>query len=146
MALSRSRLELLCRVAEQHETDARREFAAAQRKLAAQQDTERELRGYLAEYEAQPLRAATPALLENQRQFLNRLRGAADAQKQHAANAAAQAEEARLKWLDQRNELRVAETLLAQACQVERRSEERTSQKEMDEFAMTRRPPNVYAH
>jgi|GEM_PF-3023272 len=139
MTLSRARLELLCKVAEKNEFDAQRKLAESQRKLATQQDTESELRGYLAEYESRPMKAPTPALLENQRQFLMRLRGAVETQRQHAINAAMQVEIARLGWIEKRNELRVAETLLEQGCALERKSEERQSQREMDEFASTRR-------
>lgn len=145
MSLSVSRLELLRRMAESREAEARKLFAEAQRKHETQVNTERELRGYLAEYEARPLASPTPALLENQRQFLLRLRSAADTQAQHAQHAAEAVEKARLFWIEQRNALRVAEALLEQGCQVARRVEERKSQREMDEFAATRRPPQAYA-
>lgn len=146
MTLSRERLELLCRIAEKKEADAQLDFADTQRRLASQQATEAELRGYLHEYEQRPLRAATPALLENQRQFLMRLRNAIDAQHQHAEAVAAQVELARQRWLEQQQALRVAESMLEQGRFVERRSEERKAQHEMDEFAMTRRPPQAYAN
>lgn len=145
MSLTRSRLELLRRVAENKEADARRAFAEAQRRLDVHQRTEHELRGYLSEYESRPLAAPTPALLENQRQFLLRLRAALDAQHQHAERAAEATEQARLEWLARRNDLRVAETMLEQGCAAERRVVELKAQKEMDEFAITRRPPPAYA-
>jgi flagellar export protein FliJ len=146
MALSHSRLVLLRRIAENKESEAGLALAEAQRRLAAQRATETELRGYLAEYEQRPLRAATPALLENQRQFLERLRAAVDAQQQQVAAAAIKVEQLRQHWVEQRQGLKVAESMLEQGLQVERRSEARRSQTEMDEFSITRRPPAVYAH
>lgn len=145
MALSRERLDLLLRVAETKEADARRELAELQKRLAGQQATEAELRGYLAEYERRPMHAPTPALLENQRQFLLRLKGAVDSQCRHAQSTAAQVEQARLRWIEQQQEVRVAETMLEQGLVAERRVQERRAQHEMDEFALTRRPPPAVA-
>lgn len=139
MALSKIRLELLHRIAETREQDSQYLLAEAQRKLADQQSTQRELQSYLVEYERQPLRSATPALLENRRQFLLRLQTALAAQEQAARNAALRVEEARSHWMDQRRELQIAETMLERGFEVERRAEARTSQNETDEFARMRR-------
>ena len=145
MALSRSRLELLRQIAEKNEWQAQRALAEAQRSLFSQQNTEAELRGYLGEYERQPLRAATPALLENQRQFLIRLRAAVETQQQHCRDAMQRVERARTQWMSERQELRVAEAMVEQGRVVDRRADERRAQIEMDDFAVTRRPPVAYA-
>lgn len=146
MALSRARLELLHRMAERREADARAAIADAQRRLSTQQDIDRELRGYRDDYEARGFAQPSPLMLENRRQFLVRLGSAIEAQQTQIAQAAEAVRQAQARWMEQRQALQVAETLLAQGCAAERAEQERKAQREMDEFAGRRRATVGFAH
>lgn len=139
MALSRSRLELLLRMAERREADARSAVAEAQRRLDTQQSIDRELRSYRDDYETRGFARPSPLMLENRRQFLGRLGAAIEAQQAQIAQAAEQLRQAQARWLEQRQALQVAETMLEQGLVRERAEQERRAQREMDEFA-GRRP------
>jgi flagellar protein FliJ len=143
MTLSRTRLELLHRIAEKKEKDAQSLLADAQKKLTEKQNMHRELQTYLGEYERQSPTATSAMLLENQRQFLMRLHNAGTAQLQAVANAKQKLELVRLEWLQKRKDLQIAETMLEQGRQEALRVSERQSQRDMDEFATMRQRPTA---
>jgi len=70
------------------------------------------------------------------------LRDAMDSQLQQSRMAARQLDEARTKWIGQRQALAVVEALRGQVEAVVRLQAERRSQKDMDEFAASRHSSN----
>ena len=139
MSLSSTRLELLLKVAEKTEGEAREVVADAERREAEVAAILVELEKYLAEYEAKPMALVSPVLLENRRQFNLRLQGAIEQQRRNVAEVAARTIKARERWMLTRKEVKVTETLLEQARVEDRKLADRRGQREMDEFAMLRR-------
>jgi flagellar FliJ protein len=138
MALSQVRLELLNRVAESNEDEARAALAKAQARLAEQEALHAELQGYLEDYQSRPHQRPTPMLLENQRQFCGKLVEALKAQQAAIDTDRMRVAQAHERWLASRRELRIAEHLQQQGDLEVRRVAEKTSQREMDEFATIR--------
>lgn len=138
MALSQVRLELLNRVAERNEDEAKAALAKAQARLVEQQALHDELEQYLHDYQHRPHQRPTPMLLENQRQFCGKLVAALNAQLAAIEAERARVEQARERWLASRRELHVAEHLQLQGDAEARRVAEKHSQREMDEFAAMR--------
>ena len=139
MSLSSTRLELLLKVAEKAEGEARDMVAEAERREAEVKAILAELEKYLAEYEAKPMALVSPVLLENRRQFNLRLQGAIAQQQRSVAEVAARTVKARERWQSTRKEVMVTETLLGHARVEDRKLADKRSQREMDEFAMIRR-------
>lgn len=138
MSLSKTRRDLLNRVAERNEEEALAGLRAAEARLAEATSLHGELGRYLDDYQRRPIAVPTPAILENQRQFLLKLDDALRSQAQAITAAEARVASAREVWLDSRRELRIAHLLDEQGAAEERRLADRRSQREMDEFATTR--------
>ncbi len=138
MALSQVRLELLNRVAERNEDEARAALAKAQLRLAEQQALHGELQRYLEDYQNRPHQRPTPLLLENQRRFCGKLIEALNSQLGVIEAEKARVEQANERWLASRRELRVAEHLQVQGDLEARRVADKRSQRETDEFATMR--------
>lgn len=138
MRLSKARLDLLSRVAERNEEDALAALRAAEGRLADATALHGELGRYLDDYQARPLGAPNPTLLDNQRQFIARLDQALQAQAQAVDAATARVAQAREAWMASRRELRISQLLQEQGAAEDRRVDERRSQRETDEFALHR--------
>lgn len=135
MSLSLARLELLYRLAEKREQDALNALAQAQKKLATQQATQRELQGYLAGYQGQAPRGNSVQMLLNQRAFNAKLGQAVEAQLQTVHTVAAQVQEQQAAWQESLRARRTAQHLLDQARLEQGRVAERRAQRDTDEFA-----------
>lgn len=138
MSLSKARRELLNRVAERNEEDALAALRAAEARVAEAAALHAELGRYLDDYQQRPIAFASPAILENQRQFLIKLDTALRAQAEAVRAAEARVASAREGWLATRRELRIAHLLDEQGAAEDRRIDDRRSQREMDEFATVR--------
>lgn len=138
MSLSKARRDLLNRVAERNEEEALAGLRAAEARLAEATSLHGELGRYLDDYQRRPIAVPTPAILENQRQFLLKLDDALRSQAQAITAAEARVAQARETWLATRRELRIAVLLDEQGAADDRRRDDRRSQREMDEFAATR--------
>ncbi len=138
MSLSKSRLELLHRVAERNEEQALAALRAAESRQAEAVSLQDELRRYLDDYQARPVGVPNPLLLDNQRQFLVKLDTALRAQATAVDTASQRVAVAREAWLATRRELRISLLLQEQGAAEDRRLADRRSQKETDEFALNR--------
>lgn len=138
MSLSKARRELLNRVAERNEEEALAALRAAETRLAEASALHGELGRYLDDYQRRPVAVPNPAILENQRQFLIKLDTALRAQAQAVSAAEGRVAIAREAWLATRRELRIAHLLDEQGAAEDRRVADRRSQREMDDFALTR--------
>ena len=138
MSLSKSRLELLHRVAERNEQQALAALRAAEARQAEAASLQDELRRYLDDYQGRPVGVPNPLLLDNQRQFLVKLDTALRAQATAVDTASQRVVVAREAWLATRRELRINLLLQEQGAAEDRRLADRRSQKETDEFALNR--------
>lgn len=138
MSLSKARRDLLNRVAERNEEEALAGLRAAEARLAEATALHGELGRYLEDYQRRPVAMPNPMILENQRQFLAKLDEALRAQARAVEAATGRVAVAREAWLSTRRELRIATLLEEQGAAEDRRVADRRSQREMDEFALTR--------
>ncbi|MBA4285998.1 MAG: flagellar export protein FliJ [Xanthomonadaceae bacterium] len=138
MSLSRSRLDLLSRVAERNEEEALNALRGAEARHAEATVLHGELSRYLDDYQARPIGLPNPLLLENQRQFIAKLDAALQAQAQAVEAARQRVAVAREAWMATRRELRISLLLQEQGAAEDRRIADRRSQKETDEFALNR--------
>lgn len=138
MSLSKARRDLLNRVAERNEEEALAALRAAEARLAEATALHGELGRYLDDYQRRPVAVPNPMILENQRQFLAKLDEALSAQARAIEAANGRVAVAREAWLATRRELRIAHLLDEQGAAEDRRVADRRSQREMDEFALTR--------
>lgn len=138
MSLSKARRDLLNRVAERNEEEALAALRAAEARLAEATALHGELGRYLDDYQRRPVAVPSPMILENQRQFLAKLDEALSAQARAIEAANGRVAVAREAWLATRRELRIAHLLDEQGAAEDRRVADRRSQREMDEFALTR--------
>lgn len=141
MPLSTERLQLLHRVAERGEDDARRVLASARQQLEQQTQIERELQRYLDEYQCGPGDGVrlSAALLENRRLFVQRLRAAVLAQANQVERTAAAMRQTEERWLESRRALRIAEQMREAGRLAEQRVEDSRAQRLQDDETLQRR-------
>lgn len=133
--LTTRRLDVLTRVAESHTGRAAEAVARSRNGLAEQESRLGELRRYVEEYRARPMPVA-PALIANRERFLARL-DEAERQQVRTVEAATQAvRESTRQWLDRRAGQQKFDTLHEAAAQRESRHAEQQAQKQMDEFGL----------
>lgn len=134
MTLNSRRLQPLLEVADQREQQAAKKLADSEQNLKAAQDRLAELRGYLADYLAQPV-PVSRSLIINRMQFINRLREAERYQQKAVEQARAQQQRQLQGWLDRRGDGARLAHLDSLCQQQESREESRREQKRMDEYA-----------
>lgn len=133
------RLKPIHRLAQERESERARELAQRQQTLDAQEERLRELRRYAAEYAAPPAGGSmSAALLANRRAFVDKLDSAVVQQARHVERARESCEVERARLLLASRDVAVLDRLAASYQARERRSEERRSQRELDDHAVRR--------
>jgi len=144
---TRSRLEMLQRLASHTEGENARRLAERLRALDTEERRLQQIRGYLAEYSkgTVPGTSQPPTMtigsLKSGRGFLERLRGAVDEQRGTVETQRQQVEQQTLQWRAARARTRSLEKLGERQAEAERERLDRREQSRLDEIASSRSGP-----